>query len=59
MKCDYCNKEIKEGFLGEDFYTLCLECILKLYTEDELNEGIKNGLIFFNVFDKGGENHDR
>ncbi len=52
MKCDYCNKEIKEGFLGEDFYILCLECILKLYTEDELNEGIKNGLIFWNVFNE-------
>lgn len=50
MKCDYCNQEIKDGFLGYDFYTLCVECILKVYTESELREHCEKGLIFWTNF---------
>ena len=24
--CDYCNKEIDEGYLADDYYVMCEEC---------------------------------
>lgn len=49
-KCDYCNKEIEEGYLGEDIYVICEECIKELYTYEEYNLAYEKGEVFWTTF---------
>lgn len=48
--CDYCNKEIEDGYLGYDIYTICNDCIKKIYTEKELNKAYDNNEVFWTTF---------
>ena len=38
--CDYCNKEIDEGYLADDYYIMCEKCKKELYKEEEFNKNI-------------------
>ena len=48
--CDYCNKEIDEGYLADDYYVMCEECKKELYGEEEFNKKYYEGDIFWTTF---------
>ena len=48
--CDYCNKEIDEGYLANDYYVMCEECKKELYGEEEFNKKYYEGEIFWTTF---------
>lgn len=48
--CDYCNKEIDEGYLADDYYIMCEECKKELYREEEFNKKYYEGEIFWTTF---------
>lgn len=49
-KCDYCNEEIEEGYLRDDIYVICEECIKELYTDEEYNSAYEKDEIFWTTF---------
>ena len=48
--CDYCSKEIEEGYISNDIYIICEECIKKVYTKEEFNKAYKNNDVFWTTF---------
>lgn len=48
--CDYCGKEIGEGYLGYDINVICEGCIEKIYTKEEFEIDYKDGRIFWTNF---------
>ena len=48
--CDWCNKEIEEGYLADDYYVMCEDCRLKIYDEEEFNDKYYKGEIFWTTF---------
>lgn len=51
--CNYCNKDIEEGYIGYDFYVICNKCIRELYTDDEYEKAYQNNDVFWTTFYKG------
>ena len=48
--CDWCNKKIEEGYLADDYYVMCEDCRLEIYTEEEFNDKYYEGEIFWTTF---------
>ena len=44
--CDYCNKEIDEGYLADDYYIMCEDCKKEIYEEEEFNKKYYEGDIY-------------
>lgn len=48
--CDYCNREIEQGYLGYDFYIICEDCVKVIYSKDELDKKYEQNEIFWTTF---------
>ena len=48
--CDWCNKKIEEGYLVDDYYVMCEDCRLEIYTEEEFNYENYEGERFLSTF---------
>ena len=48
--CDYCQKKIDDGYLGNDIYVICDECIKKIYTKEEFEDEYEKGNIFWTTW---------
>ena len=48
--CDWCDKKIEEGYLADDYYVMCEDCRLEIYTEEEFNDQYYKGEIFWTTF---------
>lgn len=49
-KCDYCGKEIEEGYLENDSCVMCEKCIHELYTKEEYEIEFEKGNVFWTTF---------
>ena len=48
--CDWCNKKIEKGYLVDDYYVMCEDCRLEIYTEEEFDNQYCKGEIFWTTF---------
>ena len=48
--CHWCNKKIEEGYLVDDYYVMCEDCRLEIYTEEEFDNQYCKGEIFWTTF---------
>lgn len=49
-KCNYCNKEIEDGYLKDDYYAMCEDCRHEIYTKEEYEKAYQDGEVFWTVF---------
>ena len=48
--CNWCGKEIEDGYLADDYYVMCEECRHNIYSNDEFSKNIMTAKYFGLLF---------
>lgn len=48
--CDYCGKEMEEGYLYNDLDYFCEDCVHEVFSDDDLDELYDSDEIFWTTF---------